>query len=95
MSEKNQMSRRMIPIVSDKQGETIHSKAELAKISVSEHRAPLNPDRQTPGSQYSKYRKKKSGKDKNVTTQSNAQSSNSKIFEGGSNEKSRMNKFEQ
>ena len=78
----------------DNHGDTLHSKADLPKASQSEHRSPNNPDKSAPGSQYSKYRKKKSGKDKNLTTQSNAQSSNSKKFEGGSNEKSRLNQFE-
>lgn len=95
MSEKNPMARRNINLA-DKHADTlVQSRAEFLKASQSEHRAPLNPDRQTPGSQYSKHRKKKAVKDKNVGS-ATGQSSNSKdVYEGGSNEKNRLNKFEQ
>lgn len=99
MSEKNQMARRNINLT-DKYSDTlVHSKADYVKASQSEHRAPLNPDRSTPGSQYSKHRKKRAAKEKAATgaSSNHAESSNSKggVYEGGSNEKNRLNQFEQ
>lgn len=56
-------------------------------------------ERHTPGSQYSKNRKKKAVKEKNMT-ESNEKSSTSKAYEGGSNgsspnQKVLLNQFEQ
>ena len=89
------MGRRNINLVDRQADQLMHSKGDYVK-ATSEQRAQLSqPDRQTPGSQYSKNRKKKK-----IGTESNEKSSNSKAYEGGSgspgsNEKVLLNQFEQ